>query len=239
MSEKVLIILHQEGSSPGRVGMMLRERGYGLDIRRPRFGDPLPETMAEHAGAIIFGGPMSANDEDDYVRQEIDWISVPLREEAPLLGICLGAQMMARQLGAEVSGHPKGCVEVGYYPLRATGAGEALGQWPDKVYQWHVEGLELPRGAELLAEGDTFPVQAFGYGPAAFGVQFHPELTLAMMHRWTVRGAHRFALPGAQQASAHFYGRYVHDAANKAWLSRFFDRWLDGNGRKISGQEES
>jgi GMP synthase (glutamine-hydrolysing) len=236
VSDKILLILHQEGSTPGRIGMMLRERGYGLDIRRPRFGDPLPETMAEHAGVIIFGGPMSANDEDDYLRREIDWISVPLSEKAPLFGICLGAQMMARQLGARVSGHPEGRVEVGYYPLRPTGAGAVLGAWPDKVYQWHVEGIELPRGAELLAEGDAFPVQAFRYGPAAFGVQFHPELTLAMMHRWTVRGAHRFGLPGAQHASAHFYGRYVHDAANKAWLSRFFDRWLDGKAQKNTGK---
>src|SRR6195256_6631722 len=70
----VLIVLHQETSSPGRVGNALRALGYSLDIRRPRFGDPLPETLGGHAGAVIFGGPMSANDPDDFVRQEIDWI---------------------------------------------------------------------------------------------------------------------------------------------------------------------
>lgn len=226
MSRRVLIILHQEGSSPGRVGQVLQARGCQLDIRRPRFGDPLPETLAGHAGAIIFGGPMSANDGDDYVRAETDWISVALREEAPLLGICLGAQMMARQLGARVRAHPQGCVEVGYYPLRPTSAGQRLGHWPDKVYQWHVEGIELPRGAELLAEGDQFPVQAFRYGPSAFGVQFHPELTLAMMHRWTVRGAHRFGLPGARPMGEHFTERFVYDAANKAWLEHFLEHWM-------------
>ena len=73
-----------------------------LDIRRPRFGDPLPETLADHAGAVIFGGPMSANDGDDYIRVETDWVTVPLREAAPLLGLCLGAQMIARHLGAPV-----------------------------------------------------------------------------------------------------------------------------------------
>src|SRR4051794_15518143 len=75
----VLIILHQELSSPGRIGNALRARGYRLDIRRPRFGDPLPETLDNHAGAVIFGGPMSANDPDDFVRREIEWIGVPLR----------------------------------------------------------------------------------------------------------------------------------------------------------------
>src|SRR5450755_343839 len=92
----VLIILHQETSSPGRVGNVLRALGYNLDIRRPRFGDPLPATLEQHAGAVIFGGPMSANDPDDFVRREIDWIDVPLRERRPFLGICLGGQMLAR-----------------------------------------------------------------------------------------------------------------------------------------------
>src|SRR5712671_6818314 len=72
----VLIVLHQEASTPGRVGNAFRALGHRLDIRRPRFGDPLPETLDGHAGAVIFGGPMSANDPDDFVRQEIDWIAV-------------------------------------------------------------------------------------------------------------------------------------------------------------------
>ena len=66
----VLIVLHQETSTPGRVGRLLMERGYPLDIRRPRYGDPLPDTLAGHAGAVIFGGPMSANDEEDFIRRE-------------------------------------------------------------------------------------------------------------------------------------------------------------------------
>jgi GMP synthase (glutamine-hydrolysing) len=83
----VLIVLHQEASVPGRIGNALRSLGYPLDIRRPRFGDALPETLVEHAGAVIFGGPMSANDPDDYVRREIDWIAVPLLEQRPFIGI--------------------------------------------------------------------------------------------------------------------------------------------------------
>src|ERR1041385_4630216 len=96
----VLMVLHQETSTPGRVGNALRALGYPLDIRRPRFGDRLPETLNAHAGAVIFGGPMSANDRDDFIRREIDWIAVPLEEQRPLLWICLGAQMLAMQLCA-------------------------------------------------------------------------------------------------------------------------------------------
>jgi GMP synthase-like glutamine amidotransferase len=92
----------------------LRALGHKLDIRRPRFGDTLPDTLDDHAGAVIFGGPMSANDPDDFVRREIDWIAVPLREQRPLLGICLGAQMLAMQLGAKVAPHPEGRAQIGY-----------------------------------------------------------------------------------------------------------------------------
>lgn len=222
----VLIILHQETSSPGRVGNALRALGHALDIRRPRFGDSLPDTLDDHAGAVIFGGPMSANDPDDYVRREIDWISVPLREQKPFLGICLGAQMLAVQLGARVAPHAEGRAEIGYYPIRPTDAGHALcPEWPDHVYHWHREGFELPCGADLLAEGGDFPNQAFQYHNA-FGLQFHPDVTAAMMHRWTTRGHARLDSPGAWARHHHFEGRAMHDWAERAWLKHFIDGWL-------------
>jgi GMP synthase (glutamine-hydrolysing) len=160
-------------------------------VRRPRFGEPLPATMAEHSGAIIFGGPMSANDGDDYIRREIEWIGVPLRENKPFLGVCLGAQICAKFLGGKVFRHPSGHAEVGYYPVRPTPAGLAVVEpWPECVYQWHREGFDLPYGAELLAEGDIFEVQAIRFD-SAFGLKFHPEVTHAMMYRWMVRGHDR------------------------------------------------
>ncbi|MHC5655341.1 glutamine amidotransferase [Stappia sp.] len=223
---KVLIVLHQETSTPGRVGQELVRRGFALDIRRPRFGDLLPETLADHAGAVVFGGPMSANDPEAFVSREIDWIGVPLKERKPFLGICLGAQMMARHLGAPVYGHDDGLVEIGYYDLHPTSAGKTFMPWPRKVYQWHREGFGLPHGAELLASGDTYPNQAIRYGPAAYAIQFHPELTYHMMVRWTTRGAPRMALPGARQRRDHFAGRYVFDPEVKAWLDGFLDRWI-------------
>jgi GMP synthase (glutamine-hydrolysing) len=231
-SGKILIVLHQENSTPGRVGLRLAERGFELDIRRPRFGDPLPDTMAGHAGAVIFGGPMSANDEENYVRREIDWISVPLKEEAPFLGICLGAQMLVRQLGGTVCCHPHGHAEIGYFPMQPTPAGATLMDWPKMVYQWHREGFDLPGGSELLATGEMFANQAFAHGPRAYGIQFHPELTLAMLHRWTVRGAPRLELPGAQPRAAHFKGRGRYDEDISAWLDRFLDVWLTGDRRR-------
>ena len=149
-----------------------------------------------------------------------------LKEEKPFLGVCLGAQMLAKQLGATVGPHADGTVEIGYYPLRPTPEGAGLGPWPEHVYHWHREGLTLPAGAARLATGETFENQAFRYGRNAYGIQFHPEVTRLVMHRWAVLGAHRFVLPGAQHGHAHLDGNLVHDGAVKDWLSRFLDAWL-------------
>jgi GMP synthase (glutamine-hydrolysing) len=227
MSRQILIVLHSEASTPGRIGMMLREKGAILDIRRPCLGEALPASMDQHAGAVIFGGPMSANDSDDWIAREIDWIGVPLTESKPFLGVCLGAQMLSKHLGGTVGPHQEGLVEIGYYPLRATNAGEALGPWPAQVYHWHREGFTIPRQAEKLAEGDTFENQAFRFGHRAYGIQFHPEVTRLTMHRWTVRAAHRFSLPGAQGAQMHLAANLVHDHASRDWLGRFLDHWLE------------
>jgi GMP synthase (glutamine-hydrolysing) len=227
MSDAILVVLHQENSTPGRVGYALTQRGFRLDIRRPRFGDPLPSSLSEHAGAIIFGGPMSVNDGDDFLQREIDWIAVPLRERKPFLGICLGAQMLARHLGGPVYPHADGHAEIGYYPIRPTELGRAVcDPWPDQVYQWHREGFDLPDGAELLAEGDTFPVQAFRTG-AAYALQFHPDVTHATICRWTTRSHDRTLMPGAKQRATHFADRAVHDPAGRAWLAAFLNHWLE------------
>jgi GMP synthase (glutamine-hydrolysing) len=222
----ILVVLHQDTSTPGRVGAALARRGHRLDIRRPRFGDPLPTTLAGHAGAVIFGGPMSANDDEAWLHREIDWIGVALTEEKPFLGICLGAQMMVRHLGGQVTAHAHGEVEIGWYGLEPTRAGRDLMGWPSRVYQWHREGFEVPSGAELLATGDRFHNQAIRVGRRAYGLQFHPEMSLAMMHRWTVKGAGRLESPGAQPRQRHFEGQCLWGDRNRLWLERFLDHWL-------------
>lgn len=220
----VLLILHQPHSSPGNVGNWFRQHGYPLDIRRPRYGDPLPETMEGHCGAVIFGGPQSANDPDDFLKRETDWISVPLSENKPFMGICLGAQMLALHLGARVYGHPEGYVEHGYYPITPTDAGAALFDWPGHVYQWHREGFDMPSGATLLAQGEYFGNQAFLYG-SGFAIQFHPEITHLVMTRWVTRSAQRLVLPGARPGRLHLKNHYQHGPRQRQWLDQFLTSW--------------
>jgi GMP synthase (glutamine-hydrolysing) len=226
----VLIVLHQQHSSPGRVGCWFRDRGFPLDIRRPRFGESLPKTLAHHAGAVIFGGPMSANDPDDYMKIETEWIGVALKEKKPFLGICLGAQMLARHLGASVSVHPDACVEIGYKDLEATVEGRSICAWPRSFYQWHREGFELPAGSTLLARSrGAFRNQAFLFGSAAVGVQFHPEITYAQVHRWTGYNPDRLWLKGAEPRDAQVRQHVQHGARVGRWLDDFLPAWLEGD----------
>jgi len=223
----VLMIVHQHQSSPGHVGNWFRANGYPLDIRRPRFGDPLPDTLAKHAGAVIFGGPQSANDNEDFIRRETEWISVALKEDKPLLGICLGAQMLAVHLGGGVSAHPDGYVEHGYYPISPTDEGAAMMDWPARVYQWHREGFRAPESAVLLAEGELFCEQALKYG-SAYGLQFHPEITHLVMNRWVTRSGYRLVMPGARSGAQHRQDHMLDGPRQRQWLSKFLVRWVGG-----------
>lgn len=169
---------------------------------------------------------MSANDEFPWIRREIDFVGMVMAADKPLLGVCLGAQLMAVQLGARVARHGEGLSEIGYYPVRPTVVGEDVLPWPSHVYHWHSEGFDLPSGAQLLACGDVFPNQAFRHGRCAYGIQFHPEVTHEMMCRWTTRGAAKLGLPGAQPGEAHFEGWSRYDPAICRWLTGFLDLWL-------------
>ena len=227
MSERVLLVVHQKHSDPGRVARKLHDMGYVLDIRRPSGGDPLPATMDAHAGAVIFGGPMSANDNTDFIRAEIDWIPTVLASGKPFLGICLGGQLLTRALGGDVGTHPDGLCEVGYYPVQPTAVGAPLFRSITYMYQWHREGMDLPRGAERLASSERFENQAFRFGNA-YAVQFHPEVTQKIMRRWTSGDSWKKRL-GAQPPEEQFRGRRRHESSIVRWTRGFLETWIGNN----------
>ncbi|MGE5511822.1 MAG: glutamine amidotransferase-related protein [Bacteroidota bacterium] len=223
----VLIVLHQRHSNPGHVGQWFLRNGYALDIRRHCFDDPLPETLEHHCGAVIFGGPQSANDCDGFVKREIEWIGVALREKKPFLGICLGAQMLARYLGARVDHCRHGCVEIGYHPIRAHEDAGALGALPSYVYEWHREGFQIPHGGRLLAVADgPFPNQAMSFGPTAVGIQFHPEITFAQVNRWSGSNPIRLLMKGARPRHDHLSEHLIYGPVVRNWLDQFLRRWV-------------
>lgn len=227
MSDRVLIIVHQRHSTSGRVGELLENRGYTLDRRCPCIEHPLPEDPREYAAVVVFGGPMSANDCQslDGIRHEIDFTKRVLDADVPYLGICLGGQILARALGGTVTPHPEQHVEIGYTRVEPTAVAEPLFEHSRFFFQWHREGFDVPPGVELLATGtNSFPNQAFRAGDRAYGLQFHPEITLAMIHRWNLGGGHRLTMPGAQPKRAHVKGFELFNDGIERWTNALFDR---------------
>ncbi|HSM82320.1 MAG TPA: glutamine amidotransferase [Nodosilinea sp.] len=228
----VLVVVHQPTSNPGRVGEVLRALGFTLDLRCPALAQPLPTSLDRHSAVVVFGGPMSANDDHiDFIRRELHWLPTVLTADKPYLGICLGAQLLARTLGATVAPHPAGQREIGYYPILPAPGGPGLLPGPLMVYQWHQEGFTLPTGSQLLATGGTFPHQAFRYGKRAYGLQFHPEITATMVNHWTTEGADQLTCPGAQGRPYHLSQHRLYGPAVERWLRQFLARWIGATAR--------
>lgn len=230
MSMRVLCVLHQAHSTTGQVGVALKQLGVHVQTVRPLVGQRLPRDLSRFDGLIVFGGPMSANDDHlDGIRRELKLIEQWLHHDRPLWGICLGAQLMARVLGASVQSHPDDHVEVGWYPIRSRGLGYSQFGALGHVYKWHREGYQLPAGATRLAVGApnaAFPEQAYRVGHRALATQFHPEMHPQMMRRWLSRASHMLELPGARPIDSHIQGMRRYHAKQSHWLKRTLQEWL-------------
>ena len=228
MSQKVLIVVHQETSTPGRVGEFLTARGFELDRRCPNLGDPLPTDLSGYATSVVFGGPMSANDDHlPGIRAELEWLEKhALPSGRPLLGICLGGQQIARVLGAQVGRHCDGLVEIGYYEVTPTESGGDFLECPTVFYQWHTETFEIPDDAVHLAHNENFAGQAFRYDGCTYAIEFHPEMTREMVDSWcqSEGGSPKLGLPGAQPRETHLEGYARFAAETDRWLGRFLDQ---------------
>jgi len=228
MSRKILIVVHQEKSTPGRVGEFLTARGFELDRRCPNLGDPLPTDLSEFAASVVFGGPMSANDDHlPGIRAELEWLEKhALPSGRPLLGICLGGQQIARVLGARVGRHCDGLVEIGYYEVTPTESGGDFLECPTVFYQWHTETFEIPDDAVHLAHNENFAGQAFRYDGCTYAIEFHPEMTREMVDSWcqSEGGSPKLGMPGAQPHEAHLEGYARFAAETDRWLGRFLDQ---------------
>ena len=198
---------------------------------RPYEGDALPDLGSDVAGVVVFGGRQSADDEDSYpyLTTEMAWIKTVMAADVPLLGICLGAQMIAKVLGGQVGPLNGPVHEFGYYPVTPTTAGRDF--LPDTLHvtEAHYHTFTLPEGATLLATGENYANQAFRYGDKVFGVQFHPECTVEIFRRWQQSEAAAYGQPGAQSREKQDRLMALHDAAQGAWFRGYLARlFLDG-----------
>ena len=228
MPEKVLLIQHMDDGRRDRVASHLSRRGFALQWCNPSRGDALPGHDEDHAAVVVYGGIQSVNDAEHhaYMRAELDWVRRWVADDRPYLGLCLGGQLLARALGADVGPHPGGLHEIRFVPIAPTQAGKTILPGPLHVYQWHHEGFAIPDGGELLATGEVYPNQAFRAGRRAFGLQFHPEATAQMRDEWLDASAHMLSEPGAhgrerQQADARRFDQPMAD-----WLLNLIDAHL-------------
>ncbi|TDA68706.1 MAG: type 1 glutamine amidotransferase [Clostridia bacterium] len=205
---RALVIQNIAIEGPGTLGPALERAGWQLEVRQmDRPGASLPQDLRPYQALVVLGGPMGADDHDQYPYLAV--VKQTIREAVarglPVLGICLGAQLIARALGAEVYRNP--VQEIGWFTLRLTPAGRRsplFAGLPEEfpVFQWHADTFDLPPGATHLASTPTCPNQAFALGARVFGLQFHLEVTQEMAKAW--RQAYADDLPqggGGQKRS--------------------------------------
>jgi GMP synthase (glutamine-hydrolysing) len=200
MAEKVLLIDHHDNFRDDLATTHLRSMGLEIVVCNPFQGDDLPTATTEFVGAVIYGGDQNVTEIDKFpfLQKEIDWIKKAISENFPILGICLGAQLIAHSLGAKVGPRNDNFCEFGYYEITPTAAGSEWFNGAMNVTQAHYQHYELPKGATLLASGENFPNQAYKYGEKVFAVQFHPEVTAKIFRRWQDSDWAFFGRPGAQ-----------------------------------------
>ncbi|OGQ83902.1 MAG: hypothetical protein A3F90_12020 [Deltaproteobacteria bacterium RIFCSPLOWO2_12_FULL_60_19] len=179
---KVLIIQHVRAETPGTIGEILRAAHIPIKIVRLYDGQRVPDSLADAGGLVVMGGPMGVYEQDRYpfLRCELRLIEQALKKEKPVLGVCLGSQLLAAALGAEVK--PGKRKEIGWHRVRLKQSAATDPLWggiPSSftAYHWHGDVFALPRGAVSLASSDMARHQAFRYGKNAYGFLFHMEVT--------------------------------------------------------------
>lgn len=193
---RILVFQHVAHEILGTLNPLLKIAGFR--IRYVNFGrhpDARPSLDGYH-GVVALGGPMNVDDVESHphLRTEVSLLREALDRGMPILGICLGAQLLARALGAPVG--PAIQKEIGWYDLSVSEPGRSdplLSGFGDteRIFQWHGDTFEIPAGAVHLASSDLCPNQAFRYGENAYGFQFHLEVDEPLIDRWLDVPMHR------------------------------------------------
>lgn len=228
--KKAIAIRHVHFENLGTLEPLLRERDYEIHYRDAGVHElGLPDLDAPEL-LVVLGAPIGASDENIYpfLRHELKLIERQLKEKQPLLGICLGAQLLARVMGASVA--PMGHKEIGFAPVALTAAGQhsplACLSADTSVLHWHGDQFTTPNGAENLASTPLCPNQAFSVGNFTLGLQFHLEADWNRIESWLI--GHSAELSQARidpcllRAQAKTHGKRLSAASQIA-----FGGWLD------------
>jgi GMP synthase-like glutamine amidotransferase len=184
----LLIVKHVDIEGPGLIEECLRQERIPYQVLTLESGSHLPK-LDNLTHIVFLGGPMNVYEEDRYsfLKEEDLFIKEAIQRGKSLLGICLGAQLIAKALGAKVFKAP--VKEIGWYDVSLTRIGSIdpfFSHLPKtfSVFQWHEDTFEIPHSAILMATSSLVPYQAFRYGDNAYGLQFHLEVTQEMIREW-------------------------------------------------------
>jgi GMP synthase (glutamine-hydrolysing) len=223
---RVLGVLHPGGGACGLVAERAAAAGHELEGWVPALGEPCPAPLDACDAVVVFGGGMNVRDAArlPWLGAEVELLRDALQAGVPVLGICLGAQLLAVAAGAEVRRSP--APEIGWFEVERTAEDPVLGRLPRRfaAYEWHSYAFGLPAGAVELARSPVCP-QAYRLGDTAWGVQFHPEVTPAIVEEW--------ALDFESDPDAVALG--FDPAAHVAEAGRRLPEWMDLGRRLFDG----
>jgi GMP synthase (glutamine-hydrolysing) len=232
-TRRALVLSHVAFEDLGSLEAPLRERGFEIEsVLAAKAQFPLPQ--AESCDLlIVLGGPIGVYDQQDYpfLTDEIALIAQRLAARKPILGICLGAQMMAAALGARVYPGQNGA-EIGWFPLQATPGSETPAWFKPlvadglSVFHWHGDTFDLPTGTRPLAKSERYANQAFMVDNFALALQFHPEVSAEGLESWYVGHACELHQKGIEIATLR-KDALLHAPALREAAGRFWRLWLD------------
>jgi GMP synthase-like glutamine amidotransferase len=189
---RFLVVQHLPIEPAAKLAELLREAGHTMLVCHAQ-DEPIPTTLSGYDGLIVMGGPQSANDAHlPHIAAELALLKLAIDEDFPVLGICLGAQLLARAAGGRIGRAP--IWELGWFPVfptPASGADPLFSPLPETglcVFQWHGETFSLPESGQLLAHHPNVPSQAFRLGSCQYGLQFHVEVDAPKIESWIEAG---------------------------------------------------
>jgi GMP synthase-like glutamine amidotransferase len=224
------IFRHIACEGPGYLAEVLDRKQVPFRVIRIDAGDPVPDSLADCSGLVFMGGSMSVNDPLPWIAEELRLIRSAQQAGLPVLGHCLGGQLISKALGGEVTKNP--VREIGWHPVRQSDTASAA-KWlsgiPGEVilFHWHGETFSIPDGAEVILENDHCAHQAFAIGNT-LALQCHVEMTTAMVREWCDLNRHELEEPtgAVQTASAMTHELDTRIRAAQQVADVLYARWL-------------